>query len=643
MGSSTVNDEISSQKLSESSQYWKQLFGHAYLYRNNPEDAACPNFPLHHVPAFDVPFKPIEKFTPQQMGSPRLGPPPSSTFPEPPGVLYAKGSAEWRVVSTGADPVVDARSEIYMLLGISSKTIEEVKLDNDFPASPPRISTTSSTDEIIRRCTSLGIGSAEVKFARDALDDSKDNHLAALTFAWTYILSALWGESQGGRIQFLDVGPEARELPGEGHQIVYVPGEEGGAVNWWRQLLAQPSGWKVTMEYRETEYHSPWSIRMLGDINFRVLSRAPAKARALEPPDASTALEYLAQYCSFYGLTKQAETALAAALVLPSHILCPGARVQVNLPKPVHAVDVIAVGSGDRSQHLNSESPLLRLLPQLPQLMTISASGITRLLLGAFYNPEVPSTLCGEWYIPAIRAWPESPSHAAAIGCLRSPCLSRWWIGAGATSFVLPRMIRMLYSMWHTDLHLALWTGSSSLFPHSQFCRMLTDDGITLRTTTENDIRLVLRADEVLVAFLNSATGPHQKMFLTMPPAPFHPPGYAELDKSSFQIIRVADAGFTLRLQYVNCAWEIRGDAAKKPTSNPVTEAATSFSFSVPSPDAVPEWEMPAVETLVGRAQETSENITRSIMDWICGYRGIEADQDRGDLDVERLFASDDE
>jgi hypothetical protein len=32
-------------------------------------------------------------------------------------------------------------------------------------------------------------------------------------------------------------------------------------------------------------------------------------------------------------------------------------------------------------------------------MMTISASGVKNLLLGEVYNPSIPSTLCGEWYI----------------------------------------------------------------------------------------------------------------------------------------------------------------------------------------------------------------------------------------------------
>ncbi|KAL7267474.1 hypothetical protein RUND412_009937 [Rhizina undulata] len=143
-------------------------------------------------------------------------------------------------------------------------------------------------------------------------------------------------------------------------------------------------------------------------------------------------------------------------------------------------------------------------------------------------------------------------------------------------------------------------------------------------TATKNDTLLVLCVDKVL---LHST----------------HPDIYAELNKLSFRIIQAADAGVTLCLQYVNCAWKTRGDAVRQPMSSQVTEVATSFSFSVPYLNAVPEWEMPAVETLIGRVQETLENVTRLIMDWICEYRGIEADQDRGDLVVERLFASDDE
>jgi hypothetical protein len=48
---------------------------------------------------------------------------------------------------------------------------------------------------------------------------------------------------------------------------------------------------------------------------------------------------------------------------------------------------------------------------------------------------------------------------------------------------------------------------------------------------------------------------------------------------------------------------------------------------------------MPPIESLIESAQVESENVTRSIMDWIIGIRGIEADEDMGDLDVlQKLF-----
>jgi hypothetical protein len=45
---------------------------------------------------------------------------------------------------------------------------------------------------------------------------------------------------------------------------------------------------------------------------------------------------------------------------------------------------------------------------------------------------------------------------------------------------------------------------------------------------------------------------------------------------------------------------------------------------------------MPPIEPLTLRVQNGSENITRPIMDWIIVFRGIEMDEEVGDLDLQK-------
>jgi hypothetical protein len=126
-------------------------------------------------------------------------------------------------------------------------------------------------------------------------------------------------------------------------------------------------------------------------------------------------------------------------------------------------------------QHL-FESPLLGYLSYLPRLMTISATGINNLLLGAFYNLEVLSTLCDEWCTSVVKSWSTSTSHAAIVGYLRRRSLGRWRIGAGVTSLTSYAMISGECCMWHNDLALTVWIGSVGPSPHRHFCRVLKED-----------------------------------------------------------------------------------------------------------------------------------------------------------------------
>ncbi|KAL7268651.1 hypothetical protein RUND412_008719 [Rhizina undulata] len=95
---------------------------------------------------------------------------------------------------------------------MTSSCIEEVKLDNNFPTRARDITIGCSNDEIFHSLVSLGIAFEDAQSilncARSAM--AKDNHLAVLTFPWTYILSTLWAQSQEGILSYLNDGPQNR-------------------------------------------------------------------------------------------------------------------------------------------------------------------------------------------------------------------------------------------------------------------------------------------------------------------------------------------------------------------------------------------------------------------------------------------------
>ncbi|KAI5792099.1 hypothetical protein FPQ18DRAFT_389616 [Pyronema domesticum] len=513
-------------------------------------------------------------------------------------------------------------------------------LENSFPASMPTVSTNFPINEPLdQRYKDLGIELPAIQHARAALEKSNDNHLAVLTLAWSYILSALWGESQGGIAEFSPTVPKDPDTPCNVH-IVYIPGRNSEAVRWWKHVLGSTPGWQVTLQYRETQYQSPWAIRgpTGKDVHFRVLSQAKPQAGkpAATPPDAATALRYLSEYCSFHGLTRQGEIALSAALVLPTHLFMNLAPI--NLPAPVHAVDILTIQNDNACLHFDEDQSLLRFLTQIPHLMTISAFGMENLLFGGiFYEPKITTQTFGQWASAPKTMWPESQAHAAAIGCLRNPALSRWYIGAGVTSLLQSRFL--VHNCWHllSNPHLAIWTGSAKLGPHSFLCRAFTPEGFKIRMISESRTRLILREDEVLAAFLCSASGPKRSLE-TLPPVLVPPPGYSVLDKTSLKIIEIAEAGVSLRLEFANFAWDTEdGLKYSKNLHCPVTELPRAEK------GLVSEWQPPAIndrmKLVLDDVECESQDTTRRIMDHLVAYRGEEADEERGDIDLKELFS----
>ncbi|KAI5792100.1 hypothetical protein FPQ18DRAFT_305401 [Pyronema domesticum] len=311
----------------------------------------------------------------------------------------------------------------------------------------------------------------------------------------------------------------------------------------------------------------------------------------------------------------------------------------INLPKPVHAVDVLNIQTDKVPLVYDEDDSLLRFLPQIPHLMTISAFGVEHILFGSiFYNPGITTKTFGQWTGAPKTIWPGSQAHAAAIGCLRAPVLSRWYIGAGVTSLLHSRYI--VDRCWHlrSEPHLAMWTGSAMLGPHSFLYRLLAPEEIKIRTITEPEsgARLILREDEVLASFLCSARGPKRSLE-TFPLVLVPPPGYSVLENTSLKIIEISDAGVTMRLEFVNLAWETqRGLKYSKTFHCPVTTIPHHSEKG-----RISEWQMPAIDTRMKRILEEverfSQDTTRRIIGYLIASRGEEADAERGDIDLNKL------
>jgi hypothetical protein len=67
---------------------------------------------------------------------------------------------------------------------------------------------------------------------------------------------------------------------------------------WWRAILVGDKGWRITTNYKDKTYISPWSVL--------ILNRTLSHARLIicnnnpTPPSSETTLKYLAKFCAHY-------------------------------------------------------------------------------------------------------------------------------------------------------------------------------------------------------------------------------------------------------------------------------------------------------------------------------------------------------
>ncbi|KAK2812934.1 hypothetical protein FQN50_000955 [Emmonsiellopsis sp. PD_5] len=481
----------------------------------------------------------------------------------------------------------DATSTEQILLGVSAPTRCTVDGCFSWLQSPP-----PGSSELVR-------------------GQSRDNHLAAFTCAWAFILSAFWAESHRGSLKYTGITARivnSHEDPKEAGLMAIQ--HSASEAEWWASILANGNGWRATVQHDGEDYLSPWNVQLCSEDLFTISTPYITERITIPPPSATEALSFLSRYCAIYNLHQQAVAALFAALALPTHSLF--AR-PAALPQPYHIAQ--------QRHGTPSDSLFDDLLPHIPSFMTISAVGIAPILRSALYDPETPCHVSGAWLSPLLAEWPLKGERAAIAGYARSPTVGGLWMGACITSLVSRKFIGILAGsgMWRANLLLSWWTGT----PQSFFCRFA--EGQDSRMASVGP--LIRRAEEAFLLFITSARGP-QRHLIPTPMSPWSPPGESKLDLSSFAVQHHAACGGH-HLRYKSWSWEgLEGMVDDRGFSDTdLCENTTSFETH---PDAFIHMPISRPESPLNGANNDFHSWvhpTRAIFQWLKEMRGPEADQ----------------
>ncbi|KAE8344077.1 hypothetical protein BDV24DRAFT_149326 [Aspergillus arachidicola] len=292
----------------------------------------------------------------------------------------------------------------------------------------------------------------------DIYHETEDNHIAAVFLAWAHILSARWAElldrstNHHCRIEYSNktnhvILEEFKEYA----EVVVADGFDEAKVFWWNAILAGNSGWKITTEYNQKTYLSPYARQVTADGHFT-------------PPSSFTAFQYLVRFCTHHRLYSQCSAVLSTALYIP---LLSGRLALLPIPK-------LPATSMPRAQQTADHSSLELISnywDYLPYFMTLSSNlwGMRSLLGSTFFETGIECNLVSAWLNPAfavINPILENGNLAqlATILGRRRPQLAPRWLSAIMTGIARSELRDIRNGLTAIDLHAAAWTGTTNSF-----------------------------------------------------------------------------------------------------------------------------------------------------------------------------------
>jgi hypothetical protein len=326
-----------------------------------------------------------------------------------------------------------------------------------------------------------------------------DGHLAVLTFAWAYALSARWAEiiTRASPIEYTASQAHWTLRQGSGHatgneMVIELGNLTGEAARWWAAVLAPGEGWKAAIPHERWQLLSPWSVvRESSNVTISI-SGSPRHTNSFPtiPASFESALQYIEDYSTLHNAHTQSWAALAAALLPPM------AKLD-NRKISLHAPRGLCRPSADKAV---PKAPYLKKCcqQQFDRLLTLSANarGLKAVLGSIFYEPGIPANACGAWLqgtMAVLQSEGAKNLHVLArMFFNRSPHISYLWLGAiitGAHKDFLRRTSGLL-GLNRIDLHAAAWTGTLMSF---------IQEPVSL---LHRDSRSISRADECRLMFL---------------------------------------------------------------------------------------------------------------------------------------------
>lgn len=332
----------------------------------------------------------------------------------------------------------------------------------------------------------------------------------------------------GAHLQYNDVRPESPKHEASNITVPIVA-TSGEAARWWQAVLVSGQGWLATANTDGRTLYSPWSIILSSSAALipLLLGHSPELAAA---PDSATALHYLSEYVTMYGVADQSRAALSAVLCLPfatrssRRVTLTAPSVTTQLPTP---------------QQGKAWSPPS--LAQVDKLLALSCNtrGLEALFLSCFFDPAVPCNLVSP-FLQGIFAALDNVSQDPLLLMLtllrRSPKVGFLWVGAAVLGAHTASLEQARYGGFEIELHSAVWTGTIQSFMQ-----------LPVSATKSGRIR---REDECRLAYLVSKD--YQQ---NMPLFPWKPLGVVDLKDAELEVqIHGGCEGHGLR--YRGWAWD---------------------------------------------------------------------------------------
>ncbi|PYI02782.1 hypothetical protein BO78DRAFT_463756 [Aspergillus sclerotiicarbonarius CBS 121057] len=402
------------------------------------------------------------------------------------------------------------------------------------------------------------------------------NYLAILFIAWAHILSARWAEllrDCSGHLcssKFTGRACPPVTAPDQQYNIEVDLGGDVGCdeASWWKVILSSEECWEITTNYNGKTYLSPWSALLAGEARFTITG-CPS-ITSTEPPSSSTALKYLARFCSYHHL-----------------------HVPKPLPRPCEP------NTSCLSQY--QSSPVSEHEEHIAHYMTLSSNvwGMRSLLRSTFYNMDIECNLVDAWINPAFAILNPiiqegNLSMLAKVLTRQQPRLGSLWLGViliGRARFTL-REIEI--GLTATNLTAAAWTGIPQSF-------------ITSKPEACNGEN-IRREDECRLLFITGCDG-HTRF----PIWPWKPFGETRLCDAELLVQQHALCGCHC-LDYASWNWSLaHGEELEDSCLGTTLPACDDLDMNEPEqPISVPEQ-----YDYDDDAESLSENATRGIFGWL--------------------------